>query len=49
MNDSITSLKEFLIGNRTNPGLQGFMIHTGWLEGNLNYELQQNTPSNSNR
>jgi hypothetical protein len=37
MNDSITSLKEFLIGNRTNPGLQGFMIHTGWLEGNLNY------------
>ncbi len=37
MNDSITSLKDFLIANRTTPFIQGNMIHTAWIEGNLNY------------
>ncbi|HJV20577.1 MAG TPA: hypothetical protein VJ552_11910 [Sediminibacterium sp.] len=36
-NDSINSLKKFLIGNRTTDAMQGIGIHSGWLEGNLNY------------
>ncbi|MDP1844702.1 MAG: hypothetical protein Q8K64_14900 [Sediminibacterium sp.] len=37
MNDSITSIKDFLILNRATPFLQGNTIHSAWLEGNLNY------------
>lgn len=36
-NDSTSSLKQFLINNRTTPFLQGFATQSGWLEGNLNY------------
>jgi len=36
-NDSISSLNQFLINNRTAPYMQGFATQSGWLEGNLNY------------
>ncbi|MFY9464181.1 MAG: hypothetical protein WAP48_03780, partial [Sediminibacterium sp.] len=37
VNDSIVTLKDFLVSNRTTDALQGVGIHSGWLEGNLNY------------
>ena len=37
INDSTSSLKQFLINNRTVPYIQGFATQSGWLEGNLNY------------
>lgn len=35
--DSVNSLKGFLIANRRTDAMQGIAIHSGWLEGNLNY------------
>lgn len=35
--DSIYSIHDFLVQNRSTPFLEGFVTHTGWLEANLNY------------
>lgn len=36
-NDSIYSVNDFLLQNRTTPFLEGFVTHSGWLEADLNY------------
>ncbi len=46
MNDSTNSLNQFLINNRSTPFIQGFAIHSGWLEGNFNYSRVINESSN---
>lgn len=44
--DNVYSFNEFFKMNRTTPYLEGFAIHTGWLEGNLNYsQVLSETPS----
>lgn len=35
--DSIYSIHDFLVQNRSTPYLEGFATHTGWLEADLNY------------
>jgi hypothetical protein len=35
--DSIYSIHDFLVQNRSTPYLEGFVTHTGWLEADLNY------------
>lgn len=35
--DSIYSIHDFMVQNRTTPFLEGFVTHTGWLEGDFNY------------
>jgi hypothetical protein len=35
--DPTNSFKSFLIANRTTDAMQGTAIHSGWVEGNLNY------------
>lgn len=35
--DTIYSIHDFLVQNRTTPFLEGFVTHTGWLEGDFNY------------
>lgn len=37
VNDSVNSLKSFLIANRRTDAMQGMAIHNGWIEGDLNY------------
>lgn len=35
--DSFQSVKDFMIANRRTDAMQGVAIHSGWIEGNLNY------------
>ncbi len=35
--DSIYSFHDFIVQNRTTPYLEGFVTHSGWLQGDFNY------------
>lgn len=35
--DSIYSLHDFMVQNRTTPYLESFLTHSGWIQGDLNY------------
>ncbi|TDO28610.1 hypothetical protein [Sediminibacterium goheungense] len=35
--DSIYSIHDFIVQNRTTPYLEGFVTHSGWLQGDFNY------------
>ncbi|MBL0882615.1 MAG: hypothetical protein IBJ16_04575 [Chitinophagaceae bacterium] len=45
--DSIYTIRDFMIQNRTTPYLEGFATHTGWLEADLNYSRVLNETYNS--
>ena len=44
LRETFTTLRDFLIDNRSLPGLQGTMTHSFWAEGDINYSrvLQEN-------
>lgn len=35
--DSIYSIHDFIVQNRTTPYLEGFVTHSGWIQGDFNY------------
>lgn len=35
--DSIYSIHDFVVQNRTTPYLEGFVTHSGWIQGDFNY------------
>ncbi len=47
IDDTISSIHSFLTTNRNTPYVQGFVTHSGWLEGDLNYSqvLLENSTS----
>ncbi|MBW0178606.1 hypothetical protein [Sediminibacterium sp.] len=45
--DSIYSIHDFIVQNRTTPYLEGFVTHSGWIQGDFNYSRILNENHNS--
>lgn len=45
--DSIYSIHDFVVQNRTTPYLEAFVTHSGWLQGDFNYSRVLNENHNS--